>query len=318
MLMRKINTVSLVGLGAIGAAYGSKLHALLGESFQVVADSNRIKKFQENKIRVNGQEQDFNFITPDSKTEPADLVIFAVKNEHLPQAIEDVKYHVGQNTIILSLLNGISSEEEIASVYKQNDHILYSMCVEIDAVREGNNIQFSTIGRICFGKRDKSMSEDVLALQKLFEEADIPYEISSDIWKTLWWKFMLNVGVNQTSAILRAPYGILQQIPSAYEMVESAMYEVLVLSEKAGVNLKEGDLKKIKPIIGNLSPTGKTSMLQDIEAGRKTEAEYLGGKVCELGVKYGIPTPVNEQLLRMIHIMEDIAKQEKSVKAYSS
>lgn len=313
--MKKINTVSLVGLGAIGAVYGSKLHTLLGESFRVVADSNRIKKLQANRIRVNGQEQDLNFITPETTIEPADLVIFAVKNEHLPQAIEDVKCHVGPDTIILSLLNGISSEEEIAAVYNENDHILYSMCVEIDALREGNNIQFSTIGRICFGERDKSISDDVLAVQELFDEAEIPYEISEDIWQAIWWKFMLNVGANQTSAILRAPYGILQEVSSAYEMVESAMYEVLAVSEKAGVNLKEEDLKKVKPIIGNLSPSGKTSMLQDIEAGRKTEVEYLGGKVCELGLKYGVPTPVNEQLSKIIHIMEDIAKQDQMVKA---
>lgn len=311
--MKTIQTVSLIGLGAIGAAYGSKLHSVLGHSFQVIADPERIKKYQKNKIHVNGIEQDFNYISPETETEPVDLVIFAVKNEHLSQAIEDAKYHVGPDTIILSLLNGISSEEEIAAALNNNQHILYSMCVEIDAVREKNHINFSTIGTICYGERNQALSEDVLSIKELFENAAIPYEISDNIWRSIWWKFMLNVGVNQTSAILRAPYGILQQVESAYDMVESAMYEVASISEKVGVHLNEEDIKKIKPIIGRLSPNGKTSMLQDIEAGRKTEVEFLGGTVCKLGLKYGVPTPVNDQLSKIIHILEEMAKQKNAI-----
>lgn len=309
--MKKISSVSLIGLGAIGAAYGSRLQSLLGNSFFVVANEERIKKYENNPITVNGEQQLFNYISTDVKVEPSDLVIFAVKNEHLSQAIKDAKYHIGPDTIILSLLNGISSEEEIAGVL-HNEHILYSMCVEIDAVRDDSHaITFSSIGKICFGERDQSLSEDVLAVKDLFEKAEIPYEISDNIWHTIWWKFMFNVGINQTSAVLRAPYRYFQQISSLRQWMESAMYEVVAVSEKAGVILTDEDVKKFRPILDNLSPNGQTSMLQDIEAGRKTEVESFAGKVCELGKKYCVDTPINEQLYGMIKIIEEMAKLDK-------
>src|SRR3954464_13027421 len=110
--MKKINTVSLVGLGAIGAAYGSKLHDSLKDSFQVVANEERIQKYRKNGMQINNQVYHFNYITSETVKKPADLVIFSVKNAELPQAIQDVKHHVGPDTIILSLLNGISSEDE--------------------------------------------------------------------------------------------------------------------------------------------------------------------------------------------------------------
>jgi 2-dehydropantoate 2-reductase len=306
--MKKINSVALIGLGAIGATYGGKLHDGLKESFKVVVNEERIKRYQQTGITINNQFYHFNYITPETKSEPADLVIFAVKNDDLPQAIENMKNQIGPETIILSLLNGISSEEVIYSACK-NEHILYSMSVEIDAVRINRDIHYTTIGRICYGRKDQSNpSADILAVKDLFERVGIPYEISDNISHTMWWKFMINVGINQTSAVLRAPYGVFQKLPMAYEWVESAMCEVVALSEKTGVFLTEADVKKFWPILNNLSPEGKTSMLQDIEAGRKTEVNYFAGKVSELGKKYLVPTPVNDQLYRMIRIIEEMAK----------
>lgn len=307
--MRKIETVSLIGLGAVGAAYGSRLHTALGDSFRVVADDKRITRYKKEGICVNGVVQNFHYATPDTGTAASDLVIFAVKNAELLQAMEDVKHVIGPDTIIMSLLNGISSEEEIYSTF-HNEHILHSISVEIDAVRQGNETTFSTLGRIEFGYRDNSMTDDVLAVKELFERVGIQYRIPDNILHTMWWKFMINVGINQTSAILRAPYGVFQSTPSAYRLVEDAMWEVVALSQQTGVNLSEQDIKSFWPILNNLSPYGKTSMLQDIEAGRKTEVEFLGGVVCEKGDQYGVSVPVNKQLVRLIEVMEEMANND--------
>nr|WP_295970748.1 ketopantoate reductase family protein [uncultured Bacillus sp.] len=304
--MRKIETVSLIGLGAIGATYGSKFHDTFHESFQVVADPERIKKYEKNGIQINNRNFHFHYVTPEMKGEPADLVIFAVKNAELPGAIIEMENHIGPNTIILSLLNGLTSEEEIYQA-TGNEHILYSMSVEIDAVRHHQDIHYTTMGRICYGEKDASQSQDVKAVQELFERCGIAYEISDNMLYTLWWKFMINVGINQTSAILKASYGVFQQIPLAYKLVEAAMYEVVAISEKADIHLTDSDVKKFWPILNHLSPYGKTSMLQDVEAGRKTEVENFAGVVCQLGEKYGVPTPVNKQLLLQIRIIEEMA-----------
>jgi 2-dehydropantoate 2-reductase len=141
-------------------------------------------------------------------------------------------------------------------------------------------------------------------VQSAFERAGIASEIPADMMRMLWWKFMVNVGVNQASAVMRAPYGVFQSSPEAQALTESLMREVIVLAQCIGVNLGEQDLDGWYAVLKTLSPEGKTSMLQDIEAGRKTEVEVFAGKVVELGKANGVPTPVNQTVLNIIHVLE--------------
>jgi 2-dehydropantoate 2-reductase len=122
--------------------------------------------------------------------------------------------------------------------------------------------------------------------------------------RTLWWKFMINVGLNQASAVLHAPYSVFQRSQEARELMESAMREVMTIAKAAKIHLSEQDIEDWYSFMSGLSPQGKTSMVQDIEAGRKTEAGMFAGKVIELGKTYGIPTPVNQTLFRIIKVME--------------
>jgi 2-dehydropantoate 2-reductase len=122
--------------------------------------------------------------------------------------------------------------------------------------------------------------------------------------RMLWWKFMINVGINQASAVMRANYGVFQTSLDAQELMSVLMREVIVLAQHAGVNLKEQDLHDWYPVLKSLSPNGKTSMFQDIEAGRKTEVDVFAGKVVDLGESYGISTPVNRTLFSIIRVLE--------------
>jgi 2-dehydropantoate 2-reductase len=115
---------------------------------------------------------------------------------------------------------------------------------------------------------------------------------------------MINVGMNQASAVMRAPYGIFQNIKSAQELMEALMREVIALAGVLGINLTDRDIDDWYAFLNTLSPQGKTSMLQDIEAGRKTEVEIFGGKVVELGKKHDVPTPINQTVLRIIQVLE--------------
>jgi 2-dehydropantoate 2-reductase len=120
----------------------------------------------------------------------------------------------------------------------------------------------------------------------------------------MWFKFMLNVGVNQASAILKAPYGVFRKNAEARSLMVSAAREVVFLSQKCGVNLNEENVQEFLTIIDGLDPNGKTSMLQDIEAGRQTEVDIFAGTVIDLGKKYGMETPVNNVFYRIIRAME--------------
>jgi 2-dehydropantoate 2-reductase len=300
-----INKISLIGLGGIGAAYASKLHDMNPDCLQVIANKERNERYKEQGIHINGKRYDFTYIHPEVKTEPADLILIAVKYEGLDQAIEEMRHHIGPNTIIMSLMNGISSEEIIGYQFG-SENLLYAMCVAIDAVREGTSITFSNIGRICFSEKENiQLSPKVQKVRELFDRASIPYEIPEDMLHAMWWKFMINVGINQTSAVLNAPYQVFQEIPEAHEFMYSAMEEVIKIAQKIGIRLTNEDFKRFDKILKEgLAPEGKTSMLQDIEAGRKTEVEYLAGTVCTLGKEHNVPTPVNDMLLKIIHVLE--------------
>ncbi|WKB36660.1 ketopantoate reductase C-terminal domain-containing protein [Terrilactibacillus sp. S3-3] len=145
----------------------------------------------------------------------------------------------------------------------------------------------------------------------MFDEAGLTYEIPKNMLHTLWYKFMINVGINQASAVTRGQYKVFQTVDEARKLMESAMREVIRLSQKTGANLSEDDLKRWYEILYNVYPESRTSMLQDIEAGRNTEVEIFSGLICELGKKYGVATPVNQTLYYIIKTVEAIQSQSK-------
>jgi len=220
------------------------------------------------------------------------------------EAIQDLKNSVGENSLMVSIMNGIDSEEQIGAVYGM-DKVLYAVAVGIDAVREGNCITNTKQGKLFFGEaKNPVLSERVKRVKSLFDRAGITCEIPDDMMRTLWWKFMINVGINQASALLHAPYAVFQTSQEARELMESAMREVVSIAKAAEVHLSEEDIKNWYLFLSGLSPQGKTFMLQDVEAKRKTEVGMFAGKVIELGKAYGIPTPVNQTLFRIIKVIE--------------
>lgn len=304
--MTKIKNVSLIGLGAIGGSYAAKLNDAESVNLTVVADSRRIEKYSNNKLTVNGKPYDFSFVQPDEDGDYSDLVLIVVKYHNLKEAIDSIRKRVGPDTIIMSLLNGIDNEEIVGEAFGM-DKLLFSSCVGIDAVRRDNDICYSSFGKLYFGERlNQFHTERVERVKTLLNEANIPYLIPEDMLKALWWKYMANIGINQASAVLGASYGVFRTIHEARELMDAAMREVIAVSLKAGIGLREEDISEVHKLLCTLSADGKTSMLQDIEAGRKTEVEMLSGVLKEMGKKYGVPTPVNDTLFSMIRTLEQM------------
>ncbi|HOK03396.1 MAG TPA: ketopantoate reductase family protein [Spirochaetota bacterium] len=304
--MKKISSVFISGLGAIGSLYASILYKSDRKNLFVIADKERIEKYKREKIKINNEEYDFNFVTPSETNQKADLILVAVKHYSLLESIRDIKNFVGDKTIILSLLNGITSEDIIAKYYG-SDKLLRSFVVGTDAVRDGTSIKFTNKGRIVFGSEKSPNDERVWLVKEFFDRSEIPYVIPENIIREQWWKFMMNVAVNQVSAVLRAPYGVFQRLDEARELLRMASMEVLQIARAKGISLSEQDIEHHLEIIGSLDPSGKTSMLQDIEAGRKTEVDIFAGTVVELGRELKIPTPVNGMLFNMIKTLEKTA-----------
>lgn len=302
--MQDISKVAILGAGAMGAFFASKFFDVGDISTSLVARGQRYDRLKSQGLVVNGKKYSVPVSHPDEVTPPADLIIVALKNHHLPGAVNDLKNLVGEQTTIMSIMNGLNSEEFIGSVYGMQK-MLYAISVAIDAVRQGNHITYTNPGKHYFGEAiNTNINQRIKRVQAVFDRAKIAYETPVDMIRMIWWKFMVNVGMNQASAVMQAPYGVFQSSSHAQELMEALMQEVVVLAKAAGIDLVEKDIDDWYTFLHTLSPQGKTSMLQDIEAGRKTEVEIFAGKVVALGKTHGISTPVNETLLRIIRVLE--------------
>lgn len=301
----KIKKVSIIGLGALGILFGHHLSKKIPNAdLRIIADAARIKRYERDHVYCNDEQCVFNYVTPDERVEPADLLIFTVKYDGLKDAIQAVKNHVGEQTIILSALNGISSEAIIGQTYGM-ENILYCVAQGMDAVKAGNQLTYDNMGMLCFGDWESSfVTENAERVAAFFEEIDFPYEIDQNMGKRQWGKFMLNVGVNQTVAVYESNYGEVQREGQARETMIAAMREVIAISEKEGIHLTETDLNYWLRVLATLNSEGKPSMAQDMEARRYSEIELFAGTVLKLGEKYGVSTPINKILYDRVTEME--------------
>lgn len=308
VMVREIKNVSIIGMGAMGCAYSSQILKNIHKvNIKIIAEGERAERYKKTGFVINGEKYFYDVVTPDEKCEKADLVIVSVKYNQLKEAVQQIKNHVGDNTIIISLLNGITSEEILGEAYGM-DKVLYSISAGIDAVREGHqNVTFKNIGYIEFGeKSNNALTDKVVTLKEFFNKAKIENKVPKDMLRMLWWKFMVNVGINQTSAVLKATYGVFQREKAAIDIMKAAMKEVILVAEKAGVNLTDEDIEDWVKVLNKLSPEGKTSMCQDMLAKRKSEVGIFGGTVIELGKKYDVLTPVNSTLTNIIKVTESM------------
>jgi len=302
--MKAIRNISIVGAGAMGAAYAAMFTDAAGFSVSFVARGERHERLKNKTLTVNDRLYNVPVVHPDKVAEPADLVLVALKHHHLEGAGGDIAALVGKDTAILSVMNGLESEATIGAACGM-DKLVYAIAVGIDAVRENDRFTYANPGKIVFGPvGDGSHGPRLERIQEALNRAGIPNEVPVDMMRAMWWKFMINVGINQASAVLRAQYGVFQSSPDARALIRSLMEEVVSLAKKAGIGLAEADIDEWDIIMDGLSPTGKTSMLQDVEAGRKTEVEIFAGKVVSLGKEYDLPTPVNATILRIIKVIE--------------
>ncbi len=303
--MAAAQTVSVLGAGAVGAALAARFYDMDPACVAFVASGARYERLKRQGVIVNGRHYAIPVLAPGDPAPSSDLVIVALKHHHLPDAVRDLAGRVGEDTTILSVMNGLDSEDVLADAWGR-DNVLYALAVGIDALREGNRVTYSKLGKVVFGEAENTtLSPRVQRIQALFDRAGIAYETPQDMLRALWWKFMVNVGVNQASALLGAPYGVFHRSEHARAIMEAAMREVIALAGACGVDLAAADIDEWYTVLHALHPEGKTSMLQDIEAGRETEVAIFAGKVIALGKQHGIPTPVNTLLWHAIKALEE-------------
>ena len=299
----EIKTVAIVGMGALGMLYGEQLQKVLpAGAVRFVMDEERFKRHKNDKYEVNGVEQSFTLQSV-AQAEPVDLVIVATKFSGLNEALEEMQGLVGPQTIIYSVLNGISSEEYIKERYG-DDNLLYCVALGMDAVREGTSLTYQHKGILKLGMLAKKQRPALAAVMALLEKAGIQYVIEEDILHALWAKLLLNVGINQTCMVYETNYGGAFTNEEARQDMFAAMHEVITVAQREGIKLTEADFEGCVKVLRGLSPEGLPSMRQDAMAKRKSEVELFAGTIIRLGAKHNVPSPVNQRYYDIIKAME--------------
>ena len=292
-------------MGALGILYGHHMTEKLGkDSVYFIMDEPRLQRFNQQPPTCNGEETDFQVLGDPGGAPPADLVIFAVKATDLEKSMETAAPHIGEE-ILLSLLNGITSEEILGERFGK-ERVLYCVAQGMDAVKIGHRLTYTKMGHLLVGVPEDEPEKGPLLDEvcRLFDEIRLPYERDPDIRRRIWSKFMLNVGVNQTVMVWEGTYGTIQQPGPAREQMKAAMREVIQLCRCEGIPVTEEDLEYYVTLVDTLSPDGMPSMRQDGLARRPSEVEFFAGTVLKLAEKHHLDLPVNQELYNRIKAME--------------
>ena len=233
-----------------------------------------------------------------------DLLIVSLKYGALPGALEDIRAITGENTTVMSLMNGVDSEELISEKIGAS-HVLHSL-IKIASHKEGNGYYFNpetTIG-IIFGELTAPyQSERVQAVEALFKDTGLHYRVTEHIREEIWSKFRLNVCNNLPQAILGAGVGCYQDSVHMKQISGGLRRELEAVAAAKGIDISKADDSSSHG--SAVPPSARYSTLQDLDAGRHTEIDMFSGALIRMGKELGIPTPYNEYTYHMIKALEE-------------
>lgn len=299
----EIKRVAIVGMGALGLMYGAHIARAAGaDAVHYLLDEDRLTRYQGRTFTCNGERLDARFQNS-AEAAPYDLVMVAVKYNSLPSALGTMRRAVGEHTVILSVMNGIDSEEIIAREYGR-DNIVYTVAQGMDAMRVGGDLRYTRMGELHIGRLPEQPEEPLDAVCAFFEKIAMPCQREEDILYRMWAKWMLNVGINQTCMVYGTTYSGALRGTEERKVLTAAMQEVIDLSRLEGVSLRQEELDFYLKILETLDPNGYPSMEQDRRAGRKSEVEMFAGTVLRRAAAHGMPAPANRFLYERVQQIE--------------
>lgn len=298
----KIQSVAVLGAGAVGSYVIWGLSERKDIKLGVIAEGERAGRLKKG-CRINDVTYHPDVWTP-QEAHGVDLLIVCLKYGALPGALDSIRAIVGENTIVMSLMNGVDSEEIIAEAIGAS-HMTYSV-IKVASHKEDDGYYFvpeTTLG-IIFGELNAPYdSERVQAIEALFADTGIHYRSTEFAKEEMWSKFRLNVCNNLPQAILGAGVGCYTDSEHMKAISDGLRNELEAIAAAKGI-----DMSKIEASSKHGSPvraSAKFSTLQDIEAGRHTEIDMFSGALMRMGRELGIPTPYNKYTYHMIKALEE-------------
>jgi 2-dehydropantoate 2-reductase len=288
--------IAIMGTGGVGGYYGGLL-SQKGQEVIFIARGAHLQAIRAKGLQVKSVHGDF-LVSPAQATDdpaevgPVDLILFTTKTYHTDVAAPAIKPLVGKETVVVPLQNGIDAAERIGA-YVGREHLVGGV-TWLSAAIEAHGVigQYSQFRRVVLGEFDGKMTARLKTIYETLQATGLTMELSDDILKVLWTKFVFISSASALGSLTRATIGEYRQVPETREVLTEALREVAAVAQARGVTLEEDLVAKTLEFIDNAAPDMKTSMQRDVEAGRPSELESMIGVVPRLGRQTGVSTPV--------------------------
>jgi 2-dehydropantoate 2-reductase len=288
--------ILIMGTGGVGGYYGGLL-AQQGNEVTFISRGAHLYAIRHEGLKVKSVHDDFtvfpaNATEDPAKVEPVDLILFCVKTYNTDEAAEAIRPVIGPQTVVLSLQNGVDAAERIGKVVGL-EHVLGGATWLSSAVEAPGIIkQISEFRRIVYGELAGGRSERIQSIFEVLKNTGITVEISENIQKILWTKFVFIAAASSIGSLTRLPMGDYRSVPETRRLLSSIMQEVEAVAHAQGITLDADVVQKSLAFTDNAAPHIKPSMQLDVESGRRTELESMVGVIGRKGRELGIPTPV--------------------------
>ncbi|NOZ59362.1 MAG: ketopantoate reductase family protein [Euryarchaeota archaeon] len=305
--------VLIFGAGAMGSVFGGFLSQ--EHSLTLIGREPHMRAIAERGLRISGIWGEHRFtrlkaltsVEQISEQERFDLIMITTKSYDTAKAVEEVAPLVGEETAVLSMQNGIGNEEVIARAFGER-RTLGGMAIFGARLVEPGHAEVTVYASECLvGELEGGASERAGKIAAAFSRAGIPTKASDDIIRDKWLKAFYNIALNPLSAILRVPYGKLGEMQETLSIMRAMLREAFEVAKALGIRVGYTWEEYYEHLLRDLlPPTARhiSSMLQDMERGKRTEIDYLNGAVVRLGRELGIATPVNETVTEIVKALE--------------
>jgi 2-dehydropantoate 2-reductase len=299
--------IAVMGSGGVGGYFGARL-AKGGADVAFVARGSHLAAMREHGLTISGLDE-FHLPKVAVTEDPAtigvvDLVIFAVKLWDTEAALAQIKPIVGRETVVISFQNGVLKDDDLTKAFG-SDRIMGGVCyVATSIARPGVIQRIGPLERMVFGEFDGVAS----ARAKRFLEAclagGIKAELSFNIRREIWEKFVFLVALSGTTTTMRTTIGPIRENSQTRRFLLDLMAEVVAVGRARGVDLPEDYAQKRLALADQVAPDMTSSMHHDLERGNRLEVRWLAGAVVELGRAMGIPTPLNRAVADILALRE--------------
>lgn len=289
--------IAVMGAGGVGGYFGGKL-ALAGHDVTFIARGAHLRAMRENGLHIEAASGNFHLPKVQATDDPAsigsvDWVFFAVKLPDTESAAQACKPLVHGDTAVVSFQNGVQGGEVLQRVFGPQA-VLAGAAYIAAVIREPGTITLTgTLQRLVFGEYDGSRSARAQAFEQACRAAGFDVELSTDIRRQIWEKFVLLGALSGATTTMRQPIGPIRDNPMTRAFLYDLMCEVVAVGRKLGINLAADYAQNRLQFADHLPADMTSSMHQDLKHGKPLEVMWLSGAVVDLGSQAGVPTPTH-------------------------